>query len=265
MDKKISQFTLERYRLGELGHGDNLIVKEALERDKGLRDFIVSLDESDHELRLRYSFENLGLPKERVNRSPFGRVSFMAVAAAAVLCIIFPLAFFLRPSTQGPHDGLPQDRAKGSALEGIELSLYLRGGPETPLPEQTILHEGNTVQLAYSAPAGEYYGVIFSIDGRSEVTMHYPYRMGQSSLLVSGRRTYLNEAYTLDDAPGFELFVIVVSAEPLDAEEILWEARSLVNTGLFDEFINEFIDEFEEEIKIAFEGSEVETLMMLKN
>ena len=93
---------------------------------------------------------------------------------------------------------------------------------------KTLLAEGSTVQLAYTVPIGEeYYGVIFSIDGRSEVTMHYPYRMGQSPLLVSGRQTLLNEAYTLDDAPGYEIFVMVVSTEALEAASVLRTARSI--------------------------------------
>ena len=257
-ESKISDFTLERFRLGELSPGDNLTIREALVKDKDLRMSLETLDESDKELRLRYPYESLRLPKRgfnapAANKSRFRRVTLLA--AAAFFCVLCPIAYFawLTPETS------PQDRIKGMVSSGLELSLYLQGSHESPLQEQVALREGNTVQLAYSAPAGEYYGVIFSIDGRSEVTMHYPYRRGQSSLLVGGRRTFLNEAYTLDDAPDFEVFVMVVSPEPLDAEAVLWEARSVAKAGYADN-----ADRIEEKMRAAFEGCEVETLKMLK-
>jgi hypothetical protein len=109
--------------------------------------------------------------------------------------------------------------------------------------------------LAYVLPPGnEYYGVIFSIDGRSAVTMHYPYGQGQSSLLEAGKRTFLNEAYTLDDAPDFEIFFMVVSRRPLDTSLILKTAGVLAQnpeTAL-------------RESAGAFKGYEVEALTIRK-
>jgi hypothetical protein len=101
--------------------------------------------------------------------------------------------------------------------------------------------------------------VIFSVDGRSAVTLHYPYRPGQSTQLVSGRRTFLSEAYTLDDAPDFEVFIMVVSAEPLDAQTVLRTARALgENAG------DNTAQSGGERSKAAFDGCEVETITMLK-
>ena len=252
---KISDFTLERFRLGELSPGDHLTIREALVKDKDLRIAFETLDESDKELRLKYPYESLRLPKGNTHppRNRFRRAAFLA--AAVFVCIVCPIAYFARYIPENT----PQDRAKGMRSADIELSLYLKGDHDAPLQKQMVLHEGNTVQLAYSAPVGEYYGVIFSIDGRSEVTMHYPYQRGQSSLLVGGRRTFLNEAYTLDDAPDFEVFVMVVSPEPLDAEAVLWEARNVAAAGYADRAAR-----IETEIRTAFEGCEVETLKILK-
>jgi hypothetical protein len=145
---------------------------------------------------------------------------------------------------------LQTDRTKGLAdLLPVELSLYLKGEEEVVLSDQTVLEKGNTVQLAYTVPAGtEHYGVIFSVDGRAAVTMHYPYRKGQSSLLVSGKRTFLDEAYILDDAPDYEIFVMVVSEKPLDVDEILGEAQTII----------------EEKNNAAFADCEVETITIFK-
>jgi hypothetical protein len=69
------------------------------------------------------------------------------------------------------------------------------------------------------------YGVIFSIDGRSAVTLHYPPVLGADTRLVTGKWTLLEEAYTLDDAPDYEVFFFVVGGEPLDVPVILNSAR----------------------------------------
>jgi hypothetical protein len=166
----------------------------------------------------------------------------------------------------GDSAGSFTDRAKGAALSTVELSVFLKGDSEIPLSDQAVVGEGNTVQIAYKAPAGERYGVIFSIDGRSEVTMHYPYRGGQSSVLVSGKRTFLNEAYTLDDAPFYEVFVMVVSEKPLNAETVLLEAQSIAKT---EDIASVDLRSAEGKKRIfgaraIFDGCDVETLKVLK-
>jgi hypothetical protein len=123
------------------------------------------------------------------------------------------------------------DRIKGASASehSAELSVYLKGR-DTKLPDQAGIQTGNTIQLAYRVQPddyGERYGVIFSIDGRSSVTMHYPYSMGQSTQLVAGKAVPLDEAYTLDDAPNYEIFFLVVGDKPLEVKNVLDTARQL--------------------------------------
>ncbi|MDR0494086.1 MAG: hypothetical protein LBG95_00445 [Treponema sp.] len=267
-----SEFMLERYKLGELGPEDQRAVTEALARDDGLRSRLEQLDESDWALRLSYPTDFFGLKKrERRRAVRAGTVArFAGLAALIAAGVILPALYFFAPSKSEsninngiavaavPRD-LQSDRGKGRTQEGsellpVELSLYLKGRElkgeaEIVLPNQSVLEEGNTVQLAYTVPAGaERYGVIFSVDGRSAVTMHYPYRKGQSSLLVSGKRTFLHEAYILDDAPDYEIFVMVVSEKPLDVDAILEEAQTLI----------------EEKNSVIFDDCEMETITILK-
>jgi hypothetical protein len=258
---KVSAFMLERYRLGELSPEEINIVDEALAADSGLHSRLKNLDESDRELRLLYPPESLGLSGIKSFGNTRKRVTNLArIAALVLVCILLPVLYLLRTGPES-STGIAQrdsltDRAKGSVLQGAELSLYLEGNPDI-LSDQAVLTEGDTVQLAYTIPAGEHYGVIFSIDGRSEVTMHYPYRRGQSSILVSGRKTFLDEAYTLDDAPDYEVFVMVISGEPLDTDAVLREARRITRvSGL------KFV---EAESREAFEGCDVEIISVLKN
>jgi len=287
---KVSMFMLERYRLGELSPEDQKAVVEALAGDENLGTSLKTLEESDRELLLRYPAEKFieeireGNSSKRIQirrlagrRTGRNSLRITGIAAVVMACILLPVLYFahnIQGKATGQEQavsaansllaGIPTDRAKGSLPMGCELALYLKEDQENRLEELTALSEGNTVQLAYTIPAGEQYGVIFSIDGRSEVTMHYPYRRGQSSLLVSGRKTFLDEAYTLDDAPGYEVFILVVSGEPLNVEAVLGQAKNMAGK-MFSRFQAtgsgfNLIDES----KAAFPGCEVEILTVLK-
>ena len=255
---KWSELTLERYRLGELDTGEKRAMDEALAADSGLQSRLDALDESDRELRRLYPMSFFHLDNKTVSRprfSPGRRVYMAGLAALLLVCFLLPATHFLRGVTT------PQgaDRPKGlfdpqSAGGSPELSLYLKGEGEILLHDMSVLKEGNTVQLAYTAPAGTvHYGVIFSIDGRSQVTMHYPYRRGQSSLLVSGRQTFLDEAYILDDAPDYEVFVMLVSDKPFDTDTVLGEAKKVAdNSSGYMQVVE------------AFEGRDAEVLTVIK-
>jgi hypothetical protein len=282
---RISSFMLERYRLGELSPNDFKALEEALAADENVRSRLIVLDESDRELRSRYPAKFLDLEGSRPAklRIPgrgkrfFAKVARLPISgkifAGILLCLTLLLVFYLRaqnmaetPGISGVAQESSADRAKGAALSHAELSVYLKDDAEVLLSDQAVLGEGSTVQLAYTAPAGERYGVIFSIDGRSEVTMHYPYRRGQGSILVTGKRTFLNEAYTLDDASFYKIFVMVVSEKPLNAEDVLSEAQQIAETEDLAS-VNLNSDEGKKRIfgtHAIFDGCDVETLKVLK-
>ena len=91
--------------------------------------------------------------------------------------------------------------------------------------------EGDLLQIAY-APAGQSYGVIFSIDGNSLVTLHFPESRTESTLLQSKDRVLLKSAYELDDAPEFERFFFITAQTKISVKSILDEANSLaLNPG----------------------------------
>jgi hypothetical protein len=261
----ISVFLLERYNVGEVTAEEKAAVDRALAADEGLAGRLAALRESDAALRRRY------LPAETKRMFPVRRRSGAVVAAAtaAAMCVVLSALWGLqeRPSSMG-------DRAKGEA--GTSLAVYLKaadtGGADVSFPQavsggdvRLTLHEGDTVQRAYTAAPprntdADVYGVIFSIDGRSALTLHYPSTAEGETRLAAGKRTALDEAYTLDDAPRFEVFFMVVSAEPLEANTVLSQARTLAVEAARDGFA----DEAETVAEKVFAGREVESLIIYK-
>jgi len=269
-EKSISVFMLERYRLNELNSRDKKEVESVLAKDGALRSILEELDKSDSELRLRYPSVPVGQKNENTGRFPKKRftgakLKISVLIAAILLCALLPVFIINRNAA---NIDFKADRPKGQLPAGSEIFIYLKGDFQTALqeatfleaklPNQKLLREGDTVQLAYIAPAGaQYYGVIFSIDGRDVVTMHYPYQKGQSPLLVSGRQTFLNEAYTLDDAPDYEVFVFVVCEQPLDVNMVRTEAQRIADKAKTPEQIKEIS-------KKVFNTCEIETITVLK-
>ncbi|MDR0487253.1 MAG: hypothetical protein LBG91_03295 [Treponema sp.] len=229
----ISQFLLERYRLGEIDTDEKLRVEAALANDSALAAALADLDRADQDFWQRFDqFNRLSrfnrgrlVPETRKARRLRPSVVWGLCAAALVLVIALPV-FILKNPAQSDFG----DRIKGTSAE---LSVYLKGnssGGDIKLPDQAGISMGNTVQLAYRVQgdsSGEQYGVIFSIDGRASVTMHYPYTLEQSTRLISGKLVPLDEAYTLDDAPDYEMFFFVVAGKPLEVKTILNTARQL--------------------------------------
>jgi len=87
---------------------------------------------------------------------------------------------------------------------------------------------GDVLQIGYVAAARKY-GVIFSIDGRGVLTLHFPAGPAASSLLEREGETMLDYGYQLDDAPGFERFFLVTSDRVPPIAEVLAAARRLAS------------------------------------
>jgi hypothetical protein len=226
----ISALLLERYNLGEVTGEEKALFEAALAEDQENAERLAELRRSDAEIRRGFASGRYFISTGRggPQKRPFRPVLWSLGAAALVLFITLPFVG-VRFFSSGPF-GAPGDRIKGGA-ETTELRLYLKTEGETAaLADQAILREGNTVQLAYTVNGGpdtRRYGMIFSIDGRSAVTLHYPPVLGADTRLVTGKWTLLEEAYTLDDAPDYEVFFFVVGGEPLDVPVMLNSARRL--------------------------------------
>jgi hypothetical protein len=224
----ISGLLLERYNLGEVTGEEQALVEAALAEDPENAARLAEIRRSDVDIRRGFASGRYFIRAGRGGRHKRPPRSILWGLGAVALALFIALPFFGPRFFPSGFFGAPGDRIKGG-VEATALRVYLKTDGETAAPaDQTALREGSTVQLAYAVdgrPDTRRYGVIFSIDGRSAVTLHYPPVVGADTRLVTGKWTLLEEAYTLDDAPDYEVFFFVVGGEPLDVPALLQAAR----------------------------------------
>jgi hypothetical protein len=239
-EERVSDLTLEQYRLGELPAAAAARLADRLGRDAALAARLANLAASDAEIlaahppaevaaaiRARLAAEERERTRGeecRARRLRPARFSTLALPAAAAVLLTLSL-LFLRERFFGAGDEV---RLKGLATT---LSAWRKtGNGAERLADGAAARAGDVVQLSYVA-AGAHYGVILSIDGRGVVTFHLPEGWAGSparspSLDEAGEIT-LASAYELDDAPSFERFFLVYGEDPFDVSAAADAARRL--------------------------------------
>jgi hypothetical protein len=265
MKMNISDIMLERYNLEELPPDQMNIVKNALSEDSSVKARLDALITSDAEILSDYPAPFvLGRIREGVKiaadkkavskhkglsrRKIFG-ITFSAVgslSAVAALFIFIPSATTLNTNPVAVDSIAVQEKKIGNTTDVIRtkgkesaLYLYKKTGkePEELLQNSTVL-KGEVVQVAFQTRLP--YAVIFSIDGRGGVTLHYPLDEAGSPAVERGKKIFLPSAYTLDDAPQFERFFLVTSEVGINAGFVMSKAhefakeRSASMTGEFN-------------------------------
>jgi hypothetical protein len=251
--------------LGELSQEEKAFVEEKIESNPDLQLRLSDLKRSYFEFRNQFSVDSV-LNREARKVQTQKRNNFKIIsgicAAALLMGIAFPMIWnnLSISNTNG-------DRAKGMASlvqsDETDLSVYLKTGQESIVYEGIPLQAGNTIQLAYTVP-GVRYGVIYSIDGRSNVTLHYPYSVDGNTQLIADKQTALEEAYVLDDAPAYEVFFFVVSKTPLDTESIINNAESIVKKVQFTQNVQTVPEKIIDENEKIFRNYEVKSVYLKK-
>ena len=147
---------------------------------------------------------------------------FIPIAAA----LIFLTLNLVQPGKAPQPNNIV--RAKGLTPE---LSVYIdENNSPTELFNNDFVSESDLIQLTYNA-AGNRYGVIFSIDGRGVITLHYPENKSSAPLIDPNGSHALPFSYELDDAPGFERFYFISSKQEFSISTILKSAESIIKDG----------------------------------
>ena len=239
-EERVSDLSLEQYRLGELPAAAAAGLAERIGRDPALAARLGSLAASDAEIlaahppaevaaaiRGRLAVEQPGdgaLRGRQARRLRPVRFSTLAFPAAAAVLLTVSL-FLVRDRLLTGRDTV---RLKGLATT---LSAWRKtGNGAERLADGAAGRAGDVIQLSYLA-AGARYGVIFSIDGRGVVTFHLPEGWeggpARSPALDGSGEVTLASAYELDDAPSFERFFLVYGDAPFEVSDAAGPARRL--------------------------------------
>ncbi|MFA6111673.1 MAG: ActD-like protein [Candidatus Latescibacterota bacterium] len=230
---RVSDLTLERYRLGELPEPQLRELRRALDEDAELCARLQALELSDAEIRQQYPpawmARRIRLRAEAApaaSRRAAFRAAFpiergwllrlwpVPVAAVALLAVVPAL---LRP---GPPES---ERTKGE-VAGLQLFRRTVTGTEA-LVDSAAAGQGDLVQIVYRA-LGRQYGVILSVDGRGTVTVHLPGEGETAARLRQKGPDTLAFAYELDGTPGWERFYLVAADHPFPVATAVTAAQA---------------------------------------
>jgi hypothetical protein len=229
--RTVPDWKLERFRLGELPPADDESVREAARHDETVRTRLADLDRSDQEILAAHPPGLVAAAiRERIGRSSEAPSRLRpALALAALTTAMIAALSGLVPSWRGPTT--VEERAGETRIKGLRpsLMLYRQGQPSPePLADGAVVRAHDVVQVLYVA-AGQRYGVVVSLDGRGEITVHLPVGGDRAAELTAGRPTPLAAAYELDDAPAFEHFFFVTSEAPFEVAAVTEAIRHVAS------------------------------------
>lgn len=162
--------------------------------------------------------------EKQAKKQDFRFYILRAVPIAAAL-VILTLNLSQLYKTQTPNEII---RSKGLTPE---LSIYIdKNNSPAELFNNDFVSESDLIQLTYNA-AGNKYGVIFSIDGRGVITLHYPENDNTTPFIDPNGSHALPFSYELDDAPKFERFFFISSKQEFNISTILKSAEIIGNSG----------------------------------
>lgn len=248
LQQHFTTLDLEQYRLGELSPTARRRIEDLLGRDAALaRAFseeLARLDLEDRQFLARHPAPaprprlatpapvQAGLPRIRASLPRAGDLWLSGLAGVAAL-VLLGFGLMVRPSGAADQGSdltrlkgrleAAQATAPGTVEFGLAVYRNQGTGPEALPPGSTVAANDN-LQIAYRNP-GYRHGTIFSVDGRHNITLHFPARASDDSRLAGPGLVLLPYAYCLDNAPGYENFLFVASDSPFDIQAVLEAVR----------------------------------------
>lgn len=236
----IPMLTLERYALGELAPAERQELEQRLARDPGMQRQLDALGRESAQTLATYP-PQLTVPaierRLRLHRADAASAQLRrpalrwpllaplggALAAAGLALVLLQPGASLRQSADQPE----VTRIKGLRAQLLIFAKPAAGAELHTLADGDAVRAHDLVQVGYVA-AGKLHGVVVSIDGRGETTLHFPATPELTTRLGAGQ-VLLPSAYELDDAPRFERFFLVTSARPISTAAVLAAARKLAS------------------------------------
>lgn len=238
--RAVPPLTLERWALGELSAAEAAAVEAALggpaaaaavrqEMDAEARALFVSAPPAAFAATVAARVS----PPRKALRLP---VWSAGLASAAAALAVFAWAAPETPAA--PGDAHPSRvttahadareagvRTKGSATAApaakpLVMAYVRTDAGSRPVVDGEQLPAGAVLQLAYDA-AGAPHGMLVSVDGRGQLTLHHPPSPRGTTALLQDGETRLSHAYELDDAPEYERFVLLTLDAPIPVDNVM--------------------------------------------
>ncbi len=238
---RVPQLLVERLAAGELTAEEATRIRARLAEEAGGMDRLAAIAHDDEQTLARWPVADMAeaihrraQDQDRIDAASsawqrpagwrrVGAWGLPALAAAALLLM-------LRPDppvdpTAPPRPQVDVTRAKGDPLR-LVVHRRTNHGSE-PLSRGDAAAEGDLLQVGYRVEAAGH-GVILSIDGRGQVTVHLPADdEPDAPALQSGTIVGLPHSYQLDDAPNFERFFFVYQRAPFATSVVISAAERL--------------------------------------
>jgi len=244
-DKRNSDYYLERYVLNELPGDEFQVMKNLEARDASVKAAIEEIRRSNADILALYPPDAVveALQKntqktnirheKRAKRFVPSAFRLLLIYGTGLAALVLALLFVL--------PGFKKDQSLPFPLEQKDVTL-IKGVPRIDLTKTQLLifrksedridlvdsgekaEAGDLLQLGYVA-VDHPFGIIFSIDGRGGVSLHFPAERDGSTRLDLNKQALLSHAIELDDAPGFERFFFLTSRDKIDADQWLRRAE----------------------------------------
>lgn len=177
---------------------------------------------------LRAYFTVAVLPRTRPQRRRRARpLAWLAVPALGALAAVWVgLRGGDHPRTARDEAG-PELAIKGDATWQVFAN---RGGRTFAVHDGTPLVAGDRIRFAVT-PDGARYLLVASIDGAGAASIYFPYNGTESAPLTPGERVELPGSIVLDAAPGPERVFALFSDEPIAAQLVIGQLRTIGADG----------------------------------
>jgi hypothetical protein len=167
---------------------------------------------------LRRQFTVHVLPRGLPARRSYRRLWLVPAFAAVLLVVVIGL----RPRPARTE----QLGIKGEASWQVFAN---RDGRVFAVRDGTRLAAGDRIRFAV-IPAGARYLMVASVDGLGAATIYYPYE-GAGSAPIQGDRVEPNGSIVLDAAPGPERIYALLSDQPIAADAVTAQLRTIARAG----------------------------------
>jgi hypothetical protein len=233
---EIPDLLVERLALGELDEARAASLRLALERERAEtgRDRLAEIRASNAEILAEHPPAQVAAQiRARAHARRPTRLWMMAPVLTAAVVLLWVVTRDAEPTTIASlttgDDDREDTRIKGGVEPHLVIDRKLDAGHER-LTSGEQARAGDLLQLSY-VPAGRRAGVIVSIDGAGIVTLHHPNSAAEAPMFSVGLEIPLAHAYELDDAPGFERFILVTRDDdgPIEVAQVLAAAEQLAS------------------------------------